>query len=180
MKNFLLLLAASGILFAGCKDDTAFGAKPVGNRRDVLTSRTWRLVQVKESGQDVPLSNCQLDNIYVFDRETSTGYMDEGATKCDDPVTPTEPGDTTVIESKSTLVPTDADGYEYDASGRRINFTWEVPGDQRELIIYDFGGSDNDYAMEIDEFSETRFIVRGNKMRNGKVVMFFKTFEAVQ
>ena len=72
MKNFLLLLASTGILFASCKDDTALGAKAIGNRREVLKSHTWKLVWQRENGEDVALQQCQLDNIYVFN-ENSTG-----------------------------------------------------------------------------------------------------------
>lgn len=179
MKNILLLLAASGILFAGCKDDTALGAKPIGNRRNVLRNHIWKLVSVKEMGSDVELKNCQLDNIYVFD-ESSVGYMDEGASKCTDIVDTTgTPDDTTIIVSKSTIA--NADNLQYDdATGQRMSFTWEVPGDQRELLINDFGSSDNDQVMNFQEMEETYFIVQGSEKRNGKLVVYIKRFEAVQ
>jgi hypothetical protein len=178
MKNILLLLASSGILLASCKDDTAFGIKAVGNRRNVLTSHTWKLTKLTEIGVDVELKPCQLDDIYVFETN-STGYMDEGAISCGNPtpVDTTNPGDTTVIVSKSTIG--DADNIQYDDStNQRISFTWEVPGDQRELKIYNFGSSDLDWAMEIEEMDDTHIRVRGSERRNGKLIVFFKEFTA--
>ena len=178
MKNFLLLLAATGILFASCgKDDTALGAKAIGNRREVLKSHTWRLVWQRENGADVALKQCELDNIYVFSNDY-TGYMDEGATKCDEPVDTTNPGDT-VIVSKSTIA--NADNLQYDDEGeRRMNFTWEVPGDQKELLIYNMGSSDNDPVMNFQDMEANFFIVQGSEYRKGKLVVYIKRFEAVQ
>jgi hypothetical protein len=178
MKNLLLLLAASGILFAGCKEDSAFGGKPVGNRWNMLTARSWRLVEQIDQGVKVDLKACQLDNIYVFD-PSANGYMDEGATKCGEPtpVDTTNPGDTTIIVSKSTIA--NADNLQYDPGGTRMSFTWEIPGDQRELLINNFGSSDNDQRMEFEEMDEFHFVVRGSEYRNGKLVPYFKRFEAL-
>ena len=178
MKNLLLLLAASGILFAGCKEDSAFGGKPVGNRWDMLTAHSWRLVEKTEYGTKVDISSCELDNIYVFD-PSATGYMDEGATKCGEPtpVDTTSPTDTTIIVSKSTIA--NVDNLQYDPGGMRMSFTWEIPGDQRELLIFNFGSSDNDPKMELFEMDDFHFLVRGSEYRNGKLVTYFKRFEAL-
>jgi hypothetical protein len=53
-----------------------------------------------------------------------------------------------------------------------------VPGDQRELIIKNFGNSDLDWPMEIEEMTETFLRVRGSERRNGKLIVFFKEFTA--
>ena len=102
--------------------------------------------------------------------------MDEGLTKCGVEDT-TNPGDT-VIVSKSTIA--NADNLEYDETGWRMNYTWEVSGDQKELLIYDFGSSDNDQVMNFQEMEASYFVVQGSEKRNGKLVVFIKRFEAVQ
>ncbi|MBL7719070.1 MAG: hypothetical protein JNL72_09570 [Flavipsychrobacter sp.] len=184
MKNALLLLAVSGILFAGCDKDSAFGGKPVGNRTDRMINNKWRQTGLIEIGVNVELKQCQLDNIWVFNAD-GTGYMDEGATKCGetpvDTTTPPSADDTTIIVSRSTGTAGNADNIQYDADGRRISFTWEVPGDQRELIIYNFGSSDNDMQMEFEDdgTDERRIKVRGSEYRNGKLIPYFKTFEVI-
>ena len=180
MKNLLLLLAGTGILLAGCKNDTVLGNKPTGNRYDMISAHPWKLVKLEENSNEVSLTSCRLDDIYVFDFEGS-GYMDEGATKCGEtaPVdtTITNPEDTTIIVSKATV--SNADDIQYDPSGRRINFTWTVVGDQRYVLIYNYGSSENNPEWEILEMDNNHFVVKGTEKRNGTLIVYYKHFQAL-
>jgi hypothetical protein len=174
MKNLLLLLAASGILLAGCKQ---FKIQPdkIGNRYDMLAAHPWKLVKLEEAGSNVTLKDCQLDDTYVFVHE-GWGYMDEGATKCGvpTPVDTTTPVDTSIIVGKSTVP--NADNLQYDESGMRINFNWTVVGDQRRILLSDYGSADNDPEWIVEEMDANFLRVRGAETRNGEVITYHKEF----
>ena len=182
MKNLLLLLATSGILFAGCNSKQfQFNPDPIGKRYVILRENTWKLVRLVENGSEVSLKDCQLDNVYVFNIE-GWGYMHEGNSKCGEIVTlvapdPTDPVDTSIVVSKSTV--SIADDLQYDESGMKMNFNWSVSGDQRELLITDFGHPDNDPVMLFDEMDATHFIVHGAEQRDGKIISYIKEFRAL-
>ncbi len=184
MKNLLLLFATSGILFAGCSSKQ-FQLKPdkIGKRYVILRENTWKLAKLVENGSEVSLNSCQSDNIYVFNID-GWGYMDEGATKCGEPpvvpidtTTTTDPVDTSIVVSKSTVAV--ADDLQYDESGMRMNFWWSVSGDQRQLHITDFGHPDNDPTMDFMEMDEKHFVVKGAEKRDGKVINYIKEFVAL-
>lgn len=184
MKNLLLLLATSGIFLAGC-NSKQFQLKPdkIGKRYEMLREKNWKLVRLVEKGSEVSLKSCQLDDVYVFNIE-GWGYMDEGASKCGEPVAPvdttTSPVDTAIVVSKSAKSTISiADDLQYDESGMRINFNWSVSGDQRELLITDYGHPDNDPVWLFMEMDATHFIVTGAEKRNGEVITYIKEFVAL-
>jgi hypothetical protein len=176
MKNLLILTAVSGILFAGCDK---LDSRKVGKRYDMLAAHPWKMTRLVESGQEVALKDCQLNDTYVFVHE-GWGYMDEGATKCGvtNPADTTNPSDTDVIVGKSTIA--NADNIQYDESGMRINFNWTVVGDQREILISDYGNPDNDPVWLVEEMDENYLRVRGSETRNGKVIAYTKEFVTAQ
>lgn len=177
MKNLLILFAVSGILFAGCDK---IDSRKVGKRYDMLSAHPWKMTRLVESGQEVSLPGCKLDDTYVFVFE-GWGYMDEGATKCGvaNPADTTTPSDTdVVIVNKSTIAI--ADDLQYDESGMRINFNWTVVGDQREILVSDFGNPDNDAVWEVEEMDNNYLRVRGAEKRNGKLIPYTKEFVTAQ
>lgn len=181
MKNLLLLFATSGIIFAGCNSKRfQWKADPIGKRYEILRENNWKLVRLIEKGSEVTLKSCQLDDVYVFNIE-GWGYMDEGATKCGEPVvTPIDTNnnvDTSIVVSRSTI--SVADDLQYDESGMRINFNWSVSGDQRQLHITDYGHPDNDPVWEFMEMDAKRFVVSGAEKRNGEVITYIKEFVAL-
>lgn len=179
MKNLLILLAASGILFAGC-DKVKLKGDKVGKRYSMLAAHPWKMTKLYEGGQQVTLESCKLDDVYTFNFD-GWGNMDEGATKCGvvtNPADTTNPSDTDVIVGKSTAA--NADNIQYDASGMKINFNWTVVGDQRQILISDFGSPDNDPVWEVEEMDENYLRVRGAETRNGKFIAYIKEFVTAQ
>lgn len=178
MKNLLILLTASGILFAGC-DRVKLKGDKVGERYKMLSNHPWKMTRLYEGGREVALESCKLDDVYTFNFD-GWGNMHEGATKCGvtNPADTTNPSDTDVIVGKSSAAI--ADNIQYDASGMQINFNWTVVGDQRQILISDFGNADNDPVWEVEEMDENFLRVRGAEMRNGQFVAYIKEFVTAQ
>jgi len=108
MKNLstYVMVAAMAALTVSCKKDGE--TTPAPSKTDLLTAKTWRVTDLKASGQSIYNSGlfdaCEKDNLYKFNTNKSATF-DEGATKCtqSDPQTQTGKWDLTANETKFKL-----------------------------------------------------------------------------
>lgn len=118
-KPIIVALILCGFAFFACKKDDD-NVTPV-TAVDLLASGTWNIDTIGFDGdkngtidEPVPggLQACELDNTLTFNRDSTTGVFDEGATKCD------------------TSDPQTIDfGYELKNGDSVINFTGNLPGE---------------------------------------------------
>lgn len=118
--QFLSLFTLAVIaLFPSCqKDDNDTSGK---TKTELITESNWKFSKATSSGFNISgfLDDCQKDNILRF-QASSSGTVDEGATKCD-------PGDP-----------------------QTVSFTWNFSGDESAIHISTalFEGGSNDFTLE--------------------------------
>lgn len=117
MKKSILTAMIVLASMASCKDkeDKNTDPKPkLSARKQALIGKDWKLTAYKVNGVDMisMFPSCMRDNIVHHFTDESKGYMDEGASKCD------------------------------QADSQRLSLTWKMIANETKMIINQDGSSD--------------------------------------
>lgn len=112
IKYIVLALLLVSIAATSCKRKNIRG--DLKNRREILQTYDWKLINITANGGPSSVPPCQQDNIYRFEPGGTGRYL-EGEYNC---------LDSTGSGNAPTYTP----------------FRWEVTGDLRYIILRDFGG----------------------------------------
>jgi len=116
MKNVstYLFLAAIGLAsLNSCKKDDATTPAPAASKTDLLTAKTWKMTDVKVSGQSIYgtilYPACTKDDLVKFST-SKVATFDEGTSKCDPTSPQSRPGSWDFTTNETKLKVTDPDG----------------------------------------------------------------------
>ncbi len=158
MKYILFILFGSAIAFSGCNKGNVAGKQ--GNRWEMLVNKQWYVSSMEENNMPYKPKDCERDNYYVFTYE-DLGRWEEGANNCYAMGQGTPSNDTLGNDSTNT-----------DNNKTYTGFRWEMPGDQREIHIWDFGFSGSRREWKIENMDFTHLDVRSVEQFNGKLYVY--------
>jgi hypothetical protein len=152
MKNLLFVAIVLSVAFASCGKRINVNGD-IGNRWEMLTTKKWYVASMEVNNAPKAPKDCEKDNYYVF-AYSDQGRWEEGAMNC---------------YATDTFITTNNEG---DAMPTYTEFKWEMPGDQREIHIWDFGfkGSRREWLIENMDF--THLDVRSIENVNGKTYVY--------
>mgnify|MGYP000356639986 CR=1 FL=1 len=113
MKKTILITAIISLAVVSCKDKEKEQPKPsLSARQTMLIGKDWKIKSVVSEGSDITpiLPGCVKDNIIYHFNDATSGYYDEGATKCET----TDPQRTNIswalINNETRIITSDPDG----------------------------------------------------------------------
>ncbi|HEY1046722.1 MAG TPA: hypothetical protein VGF79_09805 [Bacteroidia bacterium] len=115
MKKLVLFAAILALGAQSCKEKEKETPKPsLSTRQQALIGKDWRIKAYYDKGQNETntLPACIMDNVIYHFTDASTGYGDEGATKCD-PIDP-----------------------------QKINLTWKLINNENSIVVTTSEGPD--------------------------------------
>lgn len=88
MKQSILVATVLAVMAASCKDKDKGTSTPTSSltvRQQAMIGKDWMIQSVMLDTMDVTpfIEDCIKDNVIHHFTDASTGYADEGATKCD-------------------------------------------------------------------------------------------------
>lgn len=168
MKNLLFTIIAASVAFVGCNKENVAGKH--GNRYDMLISKKWYIESIEQNNMPYTIQSCETDNYYVFTYEDE-GRWEEGANNCYANGTGTPYNDTTNGGNNNTN-DTTTNKSSNDQIKTFTSFKWEMPGDQREVHIWDFGYKGARREWKIENMDFTHLDVRCVEQYNGKLYVY--------
>ena len=117
MKNSILIAAIAALTVYACKDKNKDQVVPSPKssqsaKQTLLIGKAWKIKNFVFEGTDVTpeLEECLMDNTMYYFKNTTKGFYDEGATKCD-PADPQKGDFTWKFENNETkIIVTTTDG----------------------------------------------------------------------
>jgi hypothetical protein len=161
MKNILFIFIVSSIAVIGCNKGNVAGKQ--GNRWEMLVNKHWYVSTIEENNMPYKLKECERDNYYVFTYEDQ-GRVEEGVNNCYSTGNGMPSNDTVVNDS--TIKP------NIDRTKTYTSYKWEMPGDQREIHIWDLGFAGSRREWKIENMDFTHLDVRSVEQYNGKLYVY--------
>ena len=115
MKKLTLFAAILALGVQSCKEKEKETSKPsLSTRQQALIGKDWKIKTYYDNGQNKTntIPACVMDNVIYHFTDASTGYGDEGATKCD----PKDP--------------------------QKINLTWKLINNENTMVVNTSEGPD--------------------------------------
>lgn len=153
MKKLIFLLLTIAIIAPSCKRNNVRG--DLKNRREILQTSNWKLVNITGNNGNTSIPECQRDNYYVFD-PGGTGRYDEGENNC--------------LDSTGTG---NAPTY--------TSYLWQVTGDLRYLYFVNYAGDpERRIEWQILDMNFDEFVARQMIEVDGIDVRLDMTFRALE
>lgn len=115
MKKLALFAAILALGAQSCKDKEKETPKPsLSTRQLALIGKDWKIKTYYENGQNKTntVPSCIMDNVIYHFTDASTGYGEEGATKCD------------------------------SSDPQKINLTWKLTNNENSIVVNTTEGAD--------------------------------------
>lgn len=152
MKKLLLGIIAI-IAIASCQKRKDINGD-LKDRRQILSTRAWRIVSIKDNSIPMSIKECERDNYFVFNSDGS-GRWEEGANNCFDTVVVNpNPGDST-FNVEPGVVPT------------YTSFSWSMISNLTFIYIKNFGKEGYDPEWEVVNMDYTSMRVHYSERING-------------
>lgn len=152
MKKLLLGLIAI-IALASCQKRKDIHGD-LKDREQILTSRNWRIVSIKDNSVPQNIKPCERDNYFVFETG-GVGRWEEGTDNCFDTVTiDPDPNDST-FNQEPGIVPT------------YTSFDWSMIGNLTFIYIKNFGTEGYDPEWEVVNMDYSSMRVHYSEMIDG-------------
>lgn len=150
MKKLLLGLIAI-VSIASCQKRNNINGD-LKDRRQILATRSWQIVNIKDNGVPKQIKECERDNYYVFNLD-GTGRWEEGANNCF-ATTTTNPNDSTFNQEQGDIA-------------TYTSFTWSMISNLTWVYIKNFGQEGYDPEWEIVNMDYTSMKVQSSEFIDG-------------
>lgn len=152
MKNTILILLAIAFIATSCERKNVRG--DLKNRREILQTSNWKLVNITGNNGATSIPECQQDNFYVFD-PGGVGRYDEGENNC--------------LDSTGT-----GNAPDY------TNYNWQMTGDLRYLYFINYAGDpESRIEWQILDMNFEEFVARQMVEVDGIDVRLDMTYRAI-
>ena len=150
MKKLLLGFIAI-VSIASCQKRNNINGD-LKDRRQILATRAWQIVSIKDNSVPKQIKECERDNYYVFNID-GTGRWEEGTNNCF-AITTTNPNDSTFNQEQGDI-PT------------YTSFTWSMISNLTWVYIKNFGKEGYDPEWEIVNMDYTSMKVQTSEIIDG-------------